>query len=256
MWSVHVFPTIPIGPLRLQTYGLFLLVATFAGLWLAARQARRHGIDGDHVINAGFYALIVGLVVARLGHAVAFFEVYRTDPLQIISLSAGAFLLLPGLLGALAMVAIYVRRHGLSPARMADSFAPGVLLGIAIAEIGAFLSGHSIGTVSSVPWAVEQFGVSRHPAGLYVALAALALLALLLWVDRTRDLRPGRLALLAVFGLAIIVLFVDPLHAASPLVGGGWRLPQVLALAVVAISGWLLGRTAGERRKQAEGSSE
>ena len=106
-----MFPTIPIGPLRLQTNGLFLLAAYFAGLWLSARQARRHGVEGDHVYNAGFYALIVGLVAARLGHAVAYLEVYRTDPLQIISLSAGAFLLLPGLLGALAMVAIYIRRH-------------------------------------------------------------------------------------------------------------------------------------------------
>ena len=237
-----MFPTLPIGPLRLQTHGLFLLVAYFAGLWLAARQARRYGIDGDHVANAGFYALIAGLITARLGHVGAFFEVYRTDPLQVLSLSAGAFLLLPGLIGALAMVAIYLRRHHLPAAAMADSFAPGVLLGIAIAEVGGFLSGNSLGAASALPWAVDSFGVSRHPTGLYGALATLGLLALLLRIDRTRALRPGQLALMTLFGCASIVLFLTPLRAESPLVGDGWRLPQVIALAVVAVCGWMLGR--------------
>ncbi len=79
-----MFPTIPIGPLRLQTYGLTLLLAYLVGLWLAARLARRRGVDGDHVYNLGFYALLVGIVAARLGHAVAYFEVYRVDPVQIV----------------------------------------------------------------------------------------------------------------------------------------------------------------------------
>jgi phosphatidylglycerol:prolipoprotein diacylglycerol transferase len=238
-----MFPTIPIGPLRLQTFGLFLLAAYFAGLWLAARQARRHGIDGDHIYNAGFYALIVGLVAARLGHVVAYVEVYRTDPLQVLSLSPGAFLLLPGLLGALAMVAIYLRRHRLPAAAMADVFAPGVLLGLAIGEVGAFLAGRGLGGVSTLPLAIEQFGVRRHPVALLDALATLALLVLLLWVDRKHAPQPGRLALMALFGYAIVVLFLEPLRAASPTVGAGWRLPQVVALLVIAACGWLLGKT-------------
>ena len=238
-----MFPTIPIGPLRLQTYGLFILAAYFAGLWLSARQARRHGVEGDHVYNAGFYALIVGLVAARLGHAVAYFEVYRTDPLQLISLSAGAFLLLPGLLGALAMVAIYIRRHKLSPLQMADILAPGVLLGIVIAEIGGFLAGRSLGTVSTLPLAVEQFGVRRHPVALVDAGAVLALLVFLLWIDRKPALRPGRLALMAVFGYATITLFLEPLRAESLLIGDGWRLSQIVALVVVGVSGWMLGKS-------------
>ena len=242
-----VFPTIPIGPLRLQTMGLFVLAAYFAGLWLAARQARRHGVDGDHVYNAGFYALIVGLVAARLGHVVAYLEVYRADPLQIISLSLGAFLLLPGVLGALAMLAIYLWRHKLSFVQMADIFAPGVLLGLVIVELGAFLAGRGLGGLSTLPLAIEQFGVRRHPVALLDALATLALLIVLLWIDRKRAPKPGRLALMAAFGYATIVLFLEPLRAASPIIGDGWRLPQVVALLVVAVSGWLLGKTQTRR---------
>ncbi len=153
------------------------------------------------------------------------------------------FCCLPGLLGALAMVAIYIRRHKLSPVQMADIFAPGVLLGIVIAETGGFLAGRSLGTVSTLPLAVEQFGVRRHPVALIEALATLALLLLLLWIDRKRTPRPGQLALMAAFGYATITLFLEPLRASGPTLGDGWRLTQVVALVVVAVCGWLLGRT-------------
>lgn len=240
-----MFPTIPIGPLRLQTYGLVLLAAYLAGLALAARQARRRGIDGDHVYNLGFYALLAGIVAARLGHAVAYFEVYRVDPLQLVSLSPGALLLLPGLAGAAAMAAIYIRRHRLPPAVMLDVLAPGMLLALAVASLGAFLAGRDLGTLSDLPWAVDLFGVRRHPAALYQAGALLALLGLLLRADHRTVLRPGQMTLMALFGYAAIRLFLEPLRAESAVIGDGWRAAQLAALAVVLLSGWLLGRMAG-----------
>ena len=243
-----MFPTIPIGPMRLQTYGLALLVAYMAGLWLAARQARGRGIDSDHVYNMGLYALLVGIVTARLGHAVAYFAVYRVDPLQLLSLSPGAFLFLPGLIGAAAMAAVYLYRHRLSAVHMLDILAPGVVLALAIASLGAFLAGHDLGTLSALPWAVELFGVRRHPVALYQALALLALLGLLLRADRRAARRPGQLTLMALFGYATLRLFLDPLRAEGPLVGDGWRLTQIVSLAAVLVSGWLLGRMAGASR--------
>lgn len=250
-----MLPTIPIGPLRIQTYGLFLLLAYFAGLWLAARLARHRGIDGDHVYNAGFYALLAGLVAARLGHAVAYFEAYRADPRQILSLSPGALLPLPGLIGAAAVVAIYVWRHRLPALPLADAAAPGVLLAIVVADMGAFLAGRMLGAPSDLPWALELFGVRRHPAALYEALASLALLAVLLWLDRSRRLKPGQLLLLTLFGYATVCLFLEPLRAGSSTIGDGWRVPQIVALAVIAISGWLLGRMAGPHRRHPPSSA-
>ncbi len=241
-----MFPTIPIGPLRLQTYGVFLLAAYMAGLWLAARQARRQGVEGDHIYNLGFYALLAGLVAARLGHAVAYFEVYRADPLQLLSLSPGALLALPGLLGAAAAGALYIRRHRLPVAATLDALAPGIVLALAVASLGAFLAGQDPGAVSDLPWAVTIFGVRRHPVALYQAAALLGLLALLLWMGRKDTLRPGQLALLALFGYAASRLFLDPLRAGGLLVGDGWRVAQIVALAVVIGSGWLLSRLAGD----------
>jgi phosphatidylglycerol:prolipoprotein diacylglycerol transferase len=242
-----MLPTIPIGPLRLQTFGLFLILGYVAGQWLAARQARRHGLEPDHIYNAGFFALLGGLLAARIGHVIAFVEIYRADPLQILSLSPGALLPLAGLAGALLVLAFYVWRLRLPPLQVADALAPGVLLGLAIAALGGFLAGRSLGVPSEVPWAMEAFGVRRHPVALYMALATLAWLAVVLWADR-QPRPPGWVALLAIFGYAATVLFLAPLAADSLTLTGGWRVPQILALVAVGASGWLLGRMAGRKR--------
>lgn len=246
-----MLPTIPIGPLRLQTYGLFLILAYVAGQWLAARRAARHGLEPDHIYNAGFFALLGGLLAARLGHVIAFFEVYRTDPLQVLSLSPGALLPPAGLVGALLVLAFYTWRMSLPPLQMADTLAPGVLLGLAIAGIGDFLVGRSLGIPGDVPWAMEVFGVRRQPVGLIMALATLAWLAVVLWAERRQPRPPAWVALLSLFGYAAIVLFLTPLAADSSTVGNGWRVPQIWGLVLMGVSGWLLGRLAGSGRRAA-----
>lgn len=243
-----MLPTIPIGPLRLQTYGLFLILAYVAGQWLAARRAGRYGLESDHIYNAGFLALMGGLLAARLGHVIAFFEVYRTDPLQVLSLSPGALLPPAGLAGALLVLALYMWRMRLPPLQVADTLAPGVLLGLVIAGIGDFLASRSLGIPGDVPWAVEVFGVRRQPVGLIMALATLAWLAVVLWAERRLPRPPGWVALLSLFGCSAIVLFLTPLAADSSIVGDGWRVPQIWALLLLGASGWMLGRMAGPRR--------
>lgn len=254
-----MWPTIPLGPLRLQTYGTFLLLAFWLGLWLAARRGPRVGVDGDHLYNAGFAALLSGIAAARLGHVAAFFEVYRTDPLQVFSLSPAALLPLPGLAGALVGAWWYVRRHRLSPAAVADAAAPGFLLGAAVASVGAFLAGRTVGAVTGLPWGVVLPAapeLRRHPTALYEAAATLAWLAMVLAAERRRAGWPGRTAWLTLFGYAALRLFLESLRAGGALLPGGWRAAQVVAWCALALSGWRLGRgTAAERPRLADGSA-
>lgn len=235
-----MYPTLPIGPLRVQTYGLFLLAGFMAGLWLAARAAQRRGLSGDHVYNLGFYALLAGIVTARLGHAVAYWEVYRTDPRQILSLSPGALLPAAGLLGAVLVAAVYLRRYRLPTLATLDSLALGTLLLLTIASVGAFVAGRSPGAPSAAPWAITVFGVRRHPVMAYEAAVLALLLIGLIWREARRPAPAGRIALLATFGYAAMRLFLEPLHAESVLVPGGWRLAQVVAWVGMIATGWLL----------------
>ena len=95
-----MFPIIQLGPFSLPTYPLALLLAGWIALEVGARMARRLGVDGDHVYNAGLYGLVAGVLAARFGHVVAYWPAYRSQPLEIFGFNPQALLLGPGIVGA------------------------------------------------------------------------------------------------------------------------------------------------------------
>ena len=72
-----MLPILQLGPLALPVYPISLLLAFWAGLALSARAARRLGVDGDHIWNAGLYGLLATIIVGRLAHGIAFWPAYR-----------------------------------------------------------------------------------------------------------------------------------------------------------------------------------
>lgn len=249
-------PVIQVGPLALPVFPLAIMLGAWLGLEISARVARRLGLDGDHIYNAFFYALVAGVVVGRLAHVVAFWPAYRAQPLEIIGLNAQAFLLWPGVAAGVAAWAWYVHRRRLPWTRMLDAYAPGALVAFAVAGLGAFVAGRNPGAPTDVPWAVLQWGVERHPVQLYESGAAL----IAAWAAYRTAMRgpsapeggggrPGSAALVALLSFGLILWLFEPFRAESATLPGGLRTAQVAGLAVALAALWLL-------RPRAEGSSD
>ncbi len=240
-----MLPIIQLGPVSLPTYPLALVLAAWLALEVSARVARRlerqgaRAIGPDHVYNAGLSALVAGFVVARFGHVIAYWPAYRAQPLEIFGFNTRAFLLWPGIAGALLMFGWYVYRHRLPLAAMLEALAPGLLVGVAIAQAGAFLAGHNPGAPADLPWAVNFWGVARHPALLYEALAALAVLLVIGLLLRRRT-PAGMIAWTALLGYGLSRWLLEPFRAESAVTFGGLRAAQVLGLAAALIALWAL----------------
>ena len=93
-----------------------------------------------------------------------------------------------GLLGTIAAMALFARRHGLGFFAVADFFAPLVPPGLGAGRIGNFVNGELWGKPAEVPWAMVFPGAgpaARHPSQLYeAALEGLALFVVLWWFSR------------------------------------------------------------------------
>jgi len=238
-----MLPVIQLGPLSLPTDPLALLLAFWAALAVGAWAARREGLDGDHIYNAGLYGLVAGFIAARLAHVIVYWDAYRTQLLEIFGFNQRAFLLWPGVIAALAVAGWYIYRHRLPLVKMLDAIAPGALVGIAIADVAALLVGRNAGAPAALPWAVNLWGVARHPVQIYEAVAALAVAALVLWMI-ARGSRPGAAALVALCGYGLSRWLLEPFRAESVTVLGGLRLAQVLGLAAAVVALWGLRRFA------------
>jgi phosphatidylglycerol:prolipoprotein diacylglycerol transferase len=242
-------PYLSILGFSIQSYPLFLLVAVMAGLWLAARQARRLGLDPDHVYNLGFYTLLATLIGARLAFVIQNWSAYRDAPLSALSPTTTAFAWPEGLVVGAVVALIYWLRHRLPVGLTLDAIAPGLALALAIERLGAFLGGVSFGEPTGLPWGVFMWGEVRHPVQIYEMLALLAILAVLLWQGDRRSF--GKLRTVPFDGYIFVLflalyagsrLFLEAFRADAALISGGLRVAQVIALGVLLIAVWYLYR--------------
>lgn len=234
-------PYLSIFGFSIQAYPLFLLIAVGAGLWLAARQARRLGLDADHVYNLGFYTLLATVIGARLAFVIGNWSAYRDAPLSALSPTTTAFAWPEGAVVGAIVALIYWLRYRLPVGLTLDAIAPGLALAMAIERLGAFLGGINFGQPTGLPWGVFMWGEVRHPVQIYEMLALLVILAVLLWQQERRPF-DGYIFVLFVALYAGSRLFLEAFRADAALISGGLRAVQVIALGVLLVAVWFLYR--------------
>jgi len=135
-----------------------------------------------------------------------------------------------------------------------DAVAAPFTIGLALEQVGALLAGAGYGTDTSVRWAVvythplaqrwsgTPLGIPLHPVQAYAALAYATLaILLLIWLPMRRQ--AGDVAGAALVGIGASVYITefwrDP-EGRGQLLHGALDLPQVGAIVLVLLGGWLL----------------
>lgn len=88
--------TVTLGPLTMALNHLLLLAALGIACLVGWRVAKR---GGENPESALFNVFLLGLLGARVGFVLAYWPMYRDEPLQIIDIRDGGFLLWGGLFG-------------------------------------------------------------------------------------------------------------------------------------------------------------
>jgi phosphatidylglycerol:prolipoprotein diacylglycerol transferase len=189
--SWFVLPSLSLGPLTLQSFGLLSAAGVLAGMQIAARAARKDGLDPKIVLDFSVIAVAGGIVGGHLVHLIFYHPEELADPIRILKVWEGLSSM-GGLAGAIITAAIWFRRRGLRFAPFGDAWALGLAPGWGIARLGCF-SVHDHPGVRSDFWLAVAFpGGARHDLGLYEAILLFALAGLLVTLRR-RGLLTGRL---------------------------------------------------------------
>lgn len=234
-----MFPYLRIGPLLLQTPGLVLLVGVWVGLSLTEKESLRLKLKPDAVYNLVFYALISGIIGARLAYAARFVNAYIENPLSLFSINPNTLSPDDGLLIGLLVAVIYGYRKQLPLRPTLDALAPGLAAFMLAFGVSHFLSGDAFGAKTDLPWRIFLWNEYRHPTQIYETLAAIFTFVIV-WL-RPLGL-PGRgLNFLLVVALSAGArLFLEAFRGDSLIWSGGFRSAQIVALPVLAVSLWLM----------------
>ena len=202
-----------IGPLKVHSWGLCLAAAFAVGTVIAAARAKREGIPAQHVLDLSLWIVLGSLAGARILYILLDFDYYAANPPAVLGIGEGGLMGLSlhgGVLGALAVGALFTRRRKLPFFKLADIVAPSVALGTAIARIGCFLNGCCYGIETNLAWGTftrYEPGL-RHPTQIYEMALDLGLFAFL-WHKSGRVPYPGVLFALYVAGYSIVRFVVE-----------------------------------------------
>ena len=224
-------PGFQIGPLFVRYYGIILMAGALAAAFLAEREARRRGYDGELVWDGLIWVLVGGIVGARLWHIFTpppsmvaqgiTTQYYLTHPLDAINIRAGGLGIPGAVIGGLALFYWYARRKGERLGPWLDVFAPAIPLGQAIGRWGNFVNQEVYGAPTNLPWAIYIAPENRlsgfqdqayyHPIFLYESLWNLVWVFVLLWLGRKYAdvLKNGDLFLIYLISYPFIRFMLD-----------------------------------------------
>ncbi len=233
------------GPhaLPVHSYGLLIAIGLLVGVAIAVRRGRAVGIEPGATLDLTFYAIVVGLVGARLLYVLVHASEYarlcgglgapRSVGQKVFDCTAalrfwqGGLVFFGGAVLAAAATLIFARRRGLDLGNVADVLAPSVSIAHVFGRLGCFMVGCCYGQ----PWArgvhfpADSVAYSEllanrviavgapctpglHPTELYEAAGELLIFAGLLWLWRRRKF-PGAVALAYAFAYGILRFLVE-----------------------------------------------
>jgi len=141
------------------SYG-FMIMLGFAGVILiAALRGRWFGMDHNHILDLGLFAMLGGIVGARLWHFWQYHDQYD-GWLQFFQIWKGGIVFYGGLVGGFLCCAFYMWKHKLDFWTVAEVCGPPIPIGIAFARLGCFLNGCCFGGTCGA----TSFGAVRFPA--------------------------------------------------------------------------------------------
>ena len=237
-----MFPIIQIGPVALQAPGLMLLLSLWIGITLAEKSAKIYKVSAEKLSNLILIGLVSGILGARIAYIAQFPQAFASNPLNMLSLNPGLLDITGGIATAIISALIYGQKKEMDLWKTLDALIPffGMLaIGLATSNLS---SGNAFGMETSVPWAIELWGMNRHPTQIYTMLAALVTLNLI-WPPKQSAKSQAGIGFITFIALtAGYTLFFEAFRGDSVLIFDGIRSTQLIALIVLAGAFWILDR--------------
>jgi prolipoprotein diacylglyceryl transferase len=214
--------SIRIGPLELRAYGLMIAVGVVVAVSIAQRRWVSRGGSSEDIAVISMWAVPAGLVGARLYHVVTDLSRFEGRWWHIPAVWEGGLGIPGGIAAGVLAGVVVARRRGLPVPDLLDVVAPALPVAQAIGRLGNWFNQELYGRPTDLPWALridpshrpdDRLDVATyHPTFLYEALWNLALAAVLVWVERRWNPRPGQLFCGYVAGYAAGRFWVESLR--------------------------------------------
>lgn len=149
----------PLG-LAVRGYGVMLLLGVCSGVALAVYRAKQKGIDPDHIFGVAPWAIVAGIVGARLFYVIEYRDSYisngQLEWSEVLRFFQGGLVVFGSIIGGFPVFVWYCWKNKISFPRFADALIPCLFIGLFFGRIGCLMNGCCYGgRCEEAPWALH-----------------------------------------------------------------------------------------------------
>jgi len=190
------------GNFEIRWYGILIAAALLIGIFVSYFLAKYRGQKGEEVVNFAPFAVIFGVLGARILHVIVNWSYYSANLSYIFAFRRGGLAIQGVMLGGVIALLVFCKIRKLDFWLWADIISPALILGQAIGRWGNYFNQEAFGLPTSLPWKIFIEAPYRpaaysnseffHPTFFYEFLANLILFGLLLLIHRFYKKRPDK----------------------------------------------------------------
>lgn len=186
-----------IGVFNIHLYGVMIALAFMVGFFLIEKRAKKTPLSID-LVDLSIYALIFGILGARIYHLLTDFDLYQNHLLEIFYIWQGGLGIIGAVLGAMGGIYLFLKKqHRLADFKtLLDLSVFGLPFAQAIGRIGNYFNQELYGLPTDLPWAIyidpahrlsgfAQFS-DYHPLFFYEGLLMIFAGLLVWYVDQKK----------------------------------------------------------------------
>jgi phosphatidylglycerol:prolipoprotein diacylglycerol transferase len=231
-----MFPIINLGPLSLPTSPVLLLAGFWLGSTLAEKNASSFKVNPEDVDKILWWALLSGLIGARLSYILRNPAAFQGQLGSILSINPNLLDPAGGILISLAISYYLITKLGISLLQILDVLVLFFSIMIPAVHLARFASGTGYGTFTDLPWGIDLWGGRRHPVQLYYALASSLVFAYVFFKALHQHRKPGSLFLLMIILTSGYLTLFSAFQAPGSYIIAGFRINQILSWLLFSLS--------------------
>ena len=257
----NVGKTLTIFQFDIAYYGIVIGLGIVAGLLVAMYVAKRTKQEPENYIDLAMFAVVFGIIGARIYYVVFSRDMYKDHILSIFNIREGGLAIYGGVIAAVITVFVFARVKKLSAPLLLDTAVFGLVTGQMIGRWGNFFNREAFGEytdnlfamrlpldavrstsdVTEKMWAhLETIDgvdyIQVHPTYLYESIWCLLVLVLL-FIYLRHKVFDGEVFLVYLAGYGIGRFWIEGLRTDQLLLPGiGLPVSQVLAGVLVIVS--------------------
>ena len=257
IYLADVGKSITIFNFDIAFYGITIGIGMLMGILIASWQAKRVGVNPEHIVDVAIYGIIFGIIGARIYYVVFSWDMYKDDPLSVFNLREGGLAIYGGVIAAIITVIVFGKIKKVSAPLLFDAAGPGLVLGQAIGRWGNFFNREAFGEYTDNLFAMRipadaarssditelmrehmetidgvDF-IQVHPTYLYESLWCLMVLVIMLVFTKYKKF-DGEIFLIYLLGYGAGRFWIEGLRTDQLLLPGiGLPVSQVLAAVLV-----------------------